>query len=176
MGPSSFLALGPRGRVRSLDGFERSSSAATNVRRTPRRGEPPWRRIIPPSPPNSKGSTQVGPSSFLAPGPRGRVRSLGGFERSSSAATNVRRTPRRGEPPWRRIIPPSPPNKTKGPVERQAFLFYPVTNQSKSTSLNSTEARGLAGLWVTDEQITQVNKRLAMPSSFALVFSQPGIT
>lgn len=37
-------------------------------------------------------------------------------------------------------------------------------------------ARGPAGLRVTDEQITQVNKRLAMPSSFALVFSQPGIT
>ncbi|MNJ35822.1 hypothetical protein D3C77_305840 [compost metagenome] len=30
--------------------------------------------------------------------------------------------------------------------------------------------------WNADEQITQVNKRLAMPSSFALVFSQPGIT
>lgn len=52
------------------------------------------------------------------------------------------------------------------------FHLFPTV-----VSVTHSPARGRpAGLWVTDELITHVNKRLAMPSSFALVFSQPGIT
>jgi len=56
---------------------------------------------------------------------------------------------------------------TKGSMRRAINASIPK---------NSARQGWPAGLWVTDERITHVNKRLDMPSSFALVFSQPGIT